>query len=212
MTRKPQKGYFVQGQFVAEGSELDLAMQRELKGDRPSKTERKRGSTELQALGEQLLDLGRGALEALALDDKLRDALEEARRITNFEGRRRQMQYLGKLMRGLDADRQQAIRAALAEQHRGSAELTEALHLTQRWRDELMADDQALARWLLQHPQTDAQQLRALIRQARKDKAGAGKALPGEAQRQGRAYREIYQLLHGQLGQVAAAPHEEESP
>lgn len=208
MTRKPQKGYFVRGQFIAEGSEQDLAMQRELKGDRPSKTELKRGSTELQDLGAQMLGLGRDALEALALEDKLRDALEEARRITNFEGRRRQMQYLGKLMRGLDAVQLEAIRTALAEQHRGSAESTEALHRTQRWRDELLADDQALARWLLEHPQTDAQQLRALVRQARKDKAAASKALPGEAQRQGRAYREIYQLLHRQLGAAAAEPED----
>lgn len=208
MTRKPQKGYFVRGQFIAEGSEQDLAMQRELKGDRPSKTELKRGSTELQDLGAQMLGLGRDALEALALEDKLRDALEEARRITNFEGRRRQMQYLGKLMRGLDAVQLEAIRTALAEQHRGSAESTEALHRTQRWRDELLADDQALARWLLEHPQTDAQQLRALVRQARKDKAVASKALPGEAQRQGRAYREIYQLLHRQLGAAAAEPED----
>lgn len=211
MTRKPQKGYFVRGQFIAEGSEQDLAMQRELKGDRPSKTELKRDSTELQDLGTQMLGLGRGALEALALGDKLREALEEARRITNFEGRRRQIQYLGKLMRGLEPGQLEAIRTALAEQHRGSAELTEALHRTQRWRDELLADDQALARWLLEHPQTDAQQLRALIRQARKDKAAASKALPGEAQRQGRAYRDIYQLLHRQLGAAAAEPEDRAS-
>ena len=211
MPRKPQKGYFVRGQFIAEGSELDLAMQRELKGDRPSKTELKRGSTELQDLGTRLLALGRGALDELALGDKLRDALDEARRISNFEGRRRQMQYVGKLMRGLDAGQLEAIRAALAEQHRGSAELTQALHQTQRWRDELLADDQALARWLLQHPQTDAQQLRALVRQARKDKAAAGKPLPGAAQRQGRAFREIYQLLQAQLA-TAGAEIEDQTP
>ena len=99
MSRKPKKGYFVRGQFVAEGSELDL----ELKGTtEASKTDLKRESTELQKLGEELLTLRADLVERLALPDKLVDALAEVRRITNFEGRRRQMQYVGKLMRLLD--------------------------------------------------------------------------------------------------------------
>ena len=97
MSRKPKKGYFVRGQFVAEGSELDLEYKRELKGgfDGPSRTELKRESTELQELGTDLLTLRRDLMEGLTLPDKLVDGLAEAKRITNFEGKRRQMQFIG---------------------------------------------------------------------------------------------------------------------
>ncbi len=105
MSRKLQKGDFVRGEFVAEGSELDLELKRELKGtDAASKTDLKRESAELQALGEALLGLRAGLFDTLDLGDKLKDAIADAKRITNFEGKRRQMQFIGKLMRGLDAE------------------------------------------------------------------------------------------------------------
>lgn len=197
MPRKPKKGYFVRGQFVAEGSELDLELKRELKGtDAASKTDLKRDSAELQALGEALLGLRAGLFDKLALGEKLQDAIEEARRITNFEGKRRQMQFIGKLMRGLDAETLEAVRSALDEQARGPAEDTATLHEAERWRDRLIADDDALGGWIETHPATDAQQLRALVRQARKDlQAGP----PGEAPRQGKAYREVFQIVRAQL-------------
>ena len=89
MPRKPKKGYFVRGEFVAEGSERDLELKRELKGtDAASKTDLKRESDELQALGVALLSLRAGLFDKLALGDKLRDAVEDARRITNFEDRK----------------------------------------------------------------------------------------------------------------------------
>ena len=72
MSRKPKKGYFVRGEFVAEGSELDLELKRELKGtDAASKTDLKRESAELQALGEALLGLRAGLFDKLDLDEKL---------------------------------------------------------------------------------------------------------------------------------------------
>jgi ribosome-associated protein len=197
MSRKPKKGYFVRGQFVAEGSELDLELKRELKGtDEASKTDLKRESTELQALGEDLLALRAGLFDKLDLGEKLRDAIVDARRITNFEGKRRQMQFIGKLMRGLDAATLDTVRAALDEQNRGPAQETAILHDAERWRDRLIADDDALGGWIETHPGTDAQQLRALVRQARKDiKAGP----PGEAPRQAKAYREVFQIVRAQL-------------
>ena len=209
MSRKPKKGYFVRGQFVAEGSELDLELKRELKGtDAASKTELKRESTELQALGEALLGLRAGLFDRLDLGEKLRDAIEEARRITNFEGKRRQMQFVGKLMRGLDAATLDAVRAALDEQNRGPAQETAALHDAERWRDRIIADDDALGGWIETHPDTDAQQLRALVRQARKDiKAGP----PGEAPRQGKAYREVFQLVRAQLSVHGTDDHAAEA-
>ncbi|VTU30074.1 x96 protein [Variovorax sp. PBS-H4] len=197
MSRKPKKGYFVRGTFVAEGSELDLELKRELKGsDAASKTDLKRESTELQALGEALLGLRAGLFDKLELGDKLRDAIAEAKRITNFEGKRRQMQFIGKLMRGLDTATLDAIRAALDEQNRGPAQETAMLHEAERWRDRLIADDDALGNWIDTHPGTDAQQLRALVRQARKDRKDGP---PGEAPRQGKAYRELFQLLRAEL-------------
>jgi len=201
MSRKPKKGYFVRGQFVAEGSELDLQLKAELKHfQENSKTELKRESTELQDIGVSLLALRADLLERLELPDKLLEALEEAKRITNFEGKRRQMQYIGKLMRGLDEDVLAAVRETLDEQHHGSARESLALHEAEKWRDDLVERDEALQRWLDQHPDTDSQQLRALIRQARKDRQPTQDELSrGQIPRHGRAYREIFQIVKEQL-------------
>ncbi len=205
MSRKPKKGYFVRGQFVAEGSELDLELKAELKGtNEASRTDLKRESTELQKLGEELLTLRADLAERAGLPDRLMEALAETRRITNFEGRRRQMQYVGKLMRLLDPEVQQAARDALEEQHSGSARDTLNLHLAEKWRDDLIHKEEALELWIADHPTTDIQQLRALIRQARKDnppdKAAESKGL---APRHSRSYREIFQLVREALDERA---------
>ncbi len=207
MPRKLKKGYYVSGQFVAEGSELDLELKRELKGsDEPSRTDLKRESTELQKIGEDLLTLRSQFMDHLVLPEKLRDAIVEAKRITNFEGKRRQLQFIGKLMRQLDAAQLDNVRAALAEQHSGSASETLALHQAEQWRDGLITDDAAFEKWLGHYPQTDGQQLRALIRQTRKD-AVPGK--PGEAPRHGKAYRELFQLVRVQMHRI---PENEPEP
>lgn len=205
MSRKPKKGYYVKGQFVAEGSELDLELKRELRGDTDvSRTDLKRESTELQKLGESLLDLRADLRAKLELPDKLIEAMAEAKRITNFEGKRRQMQFVGKLMRQLDPAVLDAARAALVEQHMPSARETALLHTAEQWRDRLIADDEAVAAWIKDFPQTDTQQLRALVRQARKDAIPADKAAvsQGLAPRQGRAYREVFQLVRELLASV----------
>lgn len=194
---KLKKGYFVRGRFVAEGSDEDLALKQELKGTvDASRTDLKRESAELQKLGVDMLELRGDYLERLDIPDKLRDAITEAHRITNFEGRRRHLQFIGKLMRQLDATTIDAIRAALVEQHAPSVQETVALHQAEAWRERLIADDDALGQWMNLSPDTDSQQLRALVRQARKD-AKAEK--PGEAQRHGRAYRDIFQLVRQAL-------------
>ena len=201
MSRKPKKGYFVRGQFVAEGSELDLQLKAEQKHfQENSKTELKRESEELQKLGEALLTLRTDLMEGLQLPDKLLDALDELRRITNFEGRRRQSQYVGKLMRGLDEETLAAVHEALDTQRQGSAKESMALHEAERWRDQLIERDEALQLWLDEHPGTDSQQLRALIRQARKDRQPtADEVSRGLVPRHGRAYREIFQIVKEQL-------------
>ncbi len=213
MSRKPKKGYFVRGQFVAEGSELDLQLKAELKGTDVSRTDLKKESAELQKLGEALVTLRSDLLAGLALPEKLLDALAEADRITNFEGKRRQMQYVGKLMRGLDEGTLDMVREALATQHAGSARETLALHEAERWRDDLIARDEAVGDWLARYPGTDSQQLRSLVRQARKDRPApdADAASRGLAPRQGRAYREIFQLVREQLSSAQDAARHDES-
>jgi ribosome-associated protein len=153
----------------------------------PSKTQLKQKSHELQTLGVAVAALSEERLAALALPETLRDAIYEYRRTRSHEGRRRQMQYVGKLMRSAD---EAALREAVAAATLGSAKETLALHEAERWRAELIADDDALTRWLQAHPDTDAQRLHSLVRAARRDAA----ALPPE-QRQPKSYRELFQFL-----------------
>jgi len=158
---------------------------------RPSKTRMKQQSHALQVLGQQLAALSDAALEAIEMPEPLRDAITEFRRTKSHEGRRRQMQYVGKLMRGADED---ALREAVAAATLGSAQNALALHEAERWRAEMIAGDEALTRWLAAHPDTDSQQLRSLVRAARRDTAG----LPPEA-RQPRSSRELFQFIKPML-------------
>ena len=136
MSRKLKKGYFVRGEFVAEGSERDFELKAELKGtSEQSRTDLKRESTELQKLGEALLTLRADLLEQLAPSDTFMDAIADAKRITNFEGKRRQMQFIGKLMRLLEPEVLASVRAALDEQANGSAAENLLLHQSEQWRD-----------------------------------------------------------------------------
>lgn len=161
---------------------------------RPSKTQRKRESHELQSLGEAVAALPAARLARLALSDTLRGAIDEYRRTRSHEGRRRQMQFIGKLMRTVDAD---PIREAVAEYRLGGARQTLALHEAERWRSALIADDAALTRWVSQHAQTDVAQLRSLIRQARE--TPPTQATTGEAARQSRAFRALFQFIQKHL-------------
>jgi ribosome-associated protein len=158
-----------------------------------SKTKRKQEMHALQALGAALVELPEAQIASLEIAERLKLAVLAAKRIKSHEARRRQMQFIGKLMRPLDPE---PIRAAIDEQKNGSAQLTLALHLAEQWRDKLIDSDDALGAWLTEHPDTDSQQLRALVRQARKD---AKPEKPGEAPRHGKAYREIFQLVRQAL-------------
>ena len=206
MSRKLTKGYFVKGKFVAEGSELDIELKKELKGtDAMSRTDEKRESLALQKLGEDLLTLRPDFMARLDLSEKLKDAVVEAKRITNFEGKRRQMQFIGKQMRLLEPQVVAAIKIVLHEQQSGSAADIAELHQAQAWRDRLIADDDAFGEWIEKFPQTDTQQLRALIRQARKD---AKPELPGQALRHGRAFRDIFQIVRAATSPDQLLPDE----
>ncbi|ULR90076.1 ribosome biogenesis factor YjgA [Comamonas sp. B21-038] len=200
MSRKPKKGYFVRGKFVAEGSELDIELKAELKGTtESSKSDLKKEMDDLQDLGKELLTLRSDLFKRLELPEILANALAEAKRITNFEGKRRQMQYIGKLMRKLEDSEIAAIKAALSEQKEGSSLEKALLHAAEQWRDRMIVSDDAVAQWINEAPDTDIQQLRSLVRQARKDMPGAHEAhvqeSTGQAPRKGRAYRELFQLV-----------------
>lgn len=197
MARKSRKGYYVDGEFVPEGSAADEQFRNDLRGgETPSRTELKEASEKLQALGEELLTLRADLFGSLPLPEKLQDAILEAKRITNFEGMRRQKQFIGRLMHRLDADGLEAVATALRVQRSQSAEETRRLHQAEKWREALVADDAQFGPWLAEFPDTDAQQLRALIRQARKE---ARDAVAGGKARQGRAYREIFNVIRFHL-------------
>jgi ribosome-associated protein len=154
--------------------------------ERPSKTRRKQESHDLQALGEALLELPDDHLASLGLAEPLVDAIRAGRRIKSHEARRRQMQLIGKLMRSADVE---LARAAVLERQLGRARDSLALHQAERWRAELIADDEATTRFASAHAGADLQRLRALVRNARKDAANAPE------QRSGRAYRELFQFV-----------------
>jgi ribosome-associated protein len=152
----------------------------------PSKTALKKQAHELQTLGLALANLSDNQLAAAPMPESLRDAIEAYRRTKSHEGRRRQLQFVGKLMRQADRG---PLEEAVASAKVPGARATLALHQTERWRNELVAGDEAITRWMVQFPETDAQQLRNLVRNARKEAA-----LPPE-QRHGKAWRDVFQFI-----------------
>jgi len=162
---------------------------------RPSKTRRKKDSHDLQDLGEALVAMPDGRLVDLPMDESLLDAIRQYRVTRTHEGRRRQMQYIGKLMRRNDPE---PLREAVAAMELGQAKDALALHDAERWRNELIASDSALDTWLADHPQADVQQLRSLIRAARKDASAAPE------QRSGKAFRELFRFLRQNPSALAA--------
>ena len=164
--------------------------------ERPSKTLRKQKAHDLQSLGQDLVELPASRLVGLAMPEVLRDAIAEYKRTRSFEGKRRQLQYIGKQMRHAD---EAPLREAVSAYKLGSAKDTLKLHQTECWRDELVADDAAATRWAAEFPGSDLQRLRSLIRAARKDAAAAPE------QRNGRGYRELFQFIKPWLGAGAGA-------
>jgi ribosome-associated protein len=148
-----------------------------------SKTRRKREMHELQALGAQLARLPEAQLKSIELPEELREALLDAKRMTSREAKRRQMQYVGRLMRGLDPE---PIRARLGEIEGSSARATARQRRLESWRERLLDDDDALTLFAAEHPGAELQGLRTLIRNARKE------ALEGKPPR---AYRELFRVL-----------------
>jgi ribosome-associated protein len=150
----------------------------------PSKTQRKKQMHELQDLGAELVDLNEQQLAAIDLPERLLEAVMEARRITKFEARRRQMQYIGKLMRSIDPD---PIRERIDAYKAVSRSQTARLHLIERWRTRLLEDENALTALLNEHPAVDATQMRQVIRDALQER---------EAGQPPKSFRALFQLLN----------------
>lgn len=136
--------------------------------DLPSKSQRKRDMDALQDIGEELTQLNQQQLDSIELPESLRDAVLAARAMKRNEARRRQMQYVGKLMRQVDP---LPIRAKLDGFLSVSAEQTARLHHIERWRERLLSDPQSVSEFIAAYPEVDTQQLRTLIRNTEQERA-----------------------------------------
>jgi ribosome-associated protein len=163
--------------------------------ERPSKSELKRQMNELQKLGEELVESPRDRVKKVDMPEDVKEAILMCQTITNHEGRRRQMQFVGKKMRTLDEEEVAVIQRAIDSWKGASKADTAALHALERRREKLLADDKALTVLLEEHPDLDVQHMRTLIRNARKEQA---------ENKPPKAYREIFQILKD-LGKKGAA-------
>ncbi len=154
--------------------------------DRPSKSQLKREMTALQKLGEILVEAPRDRVKKVPMPEDVLDAILECQQITAHEGRRRQLQYVGKKMRTLTEEEVATIQKAVDSWRGASKAETAALHLIEHQRERLLADDGALTELREQYPDIDIQHLRTLIRNARKEQA---------ENKPPKAYREIFQIL-----------------
>jgi ribosome-associated protein len=172
----------------------------EQKYDRPSKSQLKREMTALQELGEELVSQPKERVMRVPMPEDVREVILECQKIKDHEGRRRQMQYVGKKMRTLEEDEIAAIQKVIDSWKGASKAETAAMHALERRREKLLADDKALTELKEQHPDVDVQQLRVLIRNARKEQA---------ENKPPKAYREIFQILK-QLQQPKASASADE--
>ena len=168
--------------------------------DRPSKSELKRQMNELQKLGEQLIAEPRDRVKRVPMPEDVKDAILMCQTITNHEGRRRQLQFVGKKMRTLTEEEVAVIQRTIDSWKGASKAETAALHALERRREKLLTDDKALTTLLEEHPELDVQHLRTLIRNARKEQA---------ENKPPKAYRELFQILKD-LSKKKAAPTEDE--
>ena len=165
---------------------------------RPSKTKQKEAMHELRDLGAELVELSVGQLKRINLPENLFDAVRECQKITAHGARRRQIQYLGKLMRSVDDE---PIRAGLALLRGESSAETARLHRLERLRVRLLEDEAVLTEIAAQWPGVDLQHLRTLRRNALKEK---------ENNKPPKNFRAIFQILQ-ELDQKGAPAAEEGS-
>jgi len=153
----------------------------------PSRSQQKRDAQALKAVGDKLVSMSRDQLKKLDLPVELADAVAEAQRIHARSGRKRQLQYIGKIMRNVDAAPIVAALARLEQTHQAD---NQVFHKMETWRDRLLSEggDGVLTEFMQQFPDVDRQHFRQLVRQARNEK--------GEQKRNTRLlFKEIRRLM-----------------
>jgi ribosome-associated protein len=141
--------------------------------DLPSRSQLKRDSQELRDLGEQLVLMANSHLEKITLDSSLLAAVKEARRLKNLDARRRQIQYIGKLMRNIDLTE---IRYSIDKLNHQSQTFRQHFAMLEQWRDRLIDEgNSAVEEFLIDYPNADRQKIRNLSRQASREKTGSAK-------------------------------------
>jgi len=149
-----------------------------------SKSQVKREMHELQKLGEELVSLSAASRAKVPLDDELKDALQLADKLSNKrEALRRHIQFIGRLMRTRELE---PIEQALAILRNTNQAATRQFHKVEQWRDKLLADNDTVTDFIAAYPDVDVQQLRQLIRNAKKEQ---------EKQQPPKAFRELFQLI-----------------
>jgi ribosome-associated protein len=149
-----------------------------------SKTRRKRQMKELQDMGAALVKLSDEQLARLEMPERLREAVRECKRFTKHEAVRRQMQYIGRIMREYDTGPIVSQLSAIEAPTRRQAAL---FHAAERWRQEMLADPAAIDGFLREYPEADAHALRGLVAAAREER---------EAERAPRQFRELFHWLN----------------
>lgn len=165
--------------------------------DKISKTKRKQQMHELQDMGEELVELSKDALNKIPMSEDLLEAIREYKRLNSHEARRRQMQFIGKIMRKEDTA---PIREKLEQLRGSSTAATALLHRIERYRTEMIAKDEAITRFLSDFPHAPVQELRTLVRNTRKE---AEQAKPPKS------FRELFQLIKSVLEHNASEDEDE---
>lgn len=151
-----------------------------------SKSQKKREMHALQELGEQLVTLSAEQLAKFDLEEHLLEAINNAKQITSNGAKRRQLQYIGKLMRSIDPA---PIQAALNHIHQQGRAEAAHFHKLEQWRDRLLQEgDAAITAFLTAHPQVDRQHFRQLVRNAQQE---------AKAQRSQKFFRLLWRYLRG---------------
>lgn len=159
----------------------------------PSKSQRKRDMHALQDLGRKLLEANRKTLEECRLPQALLDAIAEYHRLPNAHGaRKRQLQFIGRLMRDIDAAH---VRDVLDKTGQHAAHEQRRFHELERKRDALVeGDDQVMEQIIAETPDIDIQHFRQLVRQSRKEQAAGG--TPAASRKLFRYLRELSEKDH----------------
>ena len=164
---------------------------------RPSKSQLKRDMTSLQVLGRELATLSRDRLAQLELPERLQEAIIQYRSITAHEGSRRQLQFIGKLMRDIDP---LPLREALDRFNGASRTEVADMHLAERWRERLLEESPALTEFANTYPGAELTRMRTLIRNSLKER---------KDNRPPRDYRELYRAIRDAMAARASSPRED---